>query len=557
MNIVFCVSENYLIYLETAIASILVNAAKNDEFNFIILSEGLKDKAKNNIQKLQKIKNFKIKYIDVNLEKELPYFKTTDIWTSKLCYLRLKAPIILLNSGLNYERVLYLDADIIVHTSIAELYNTALENLAIGAVASPITNEEINHFNTLPLDKSHNYFYSGLLLFDTKKYIANKFYEKACAIANQNEKGFYWPDMDLLNLTFQTNNYKMLKPKYSINPLFNHDPLTYKLETYLQIYNGIYNNRDIEEAFYKPVIWQLAGGAKPTSTESHFKSVLTFYNYARLTSFKNEALKLLIKKFKNFIIRKDVFCINGYKIKQVKIFDRIIKQKMKLLPNPDIELNSLRGGGLLVCPHPDDEIIGAGGLLIKYSNKLDVLCISSSGVEYNGLSAKQRSDIRIKEFHSVMKTLGVKNHWIFETFGNPPFTEQINKHFDDYLKVIDFSKYEYILLPQPKDSHPEHRYITNNLVKRLMRYSLPKTTVKIVFYEVWNTIAEPNFYLCIDDYIDKKLEILKMYSSQIDETWNYPRWVEGLNTYRSMSIPPAKYAEAYYICSLKDYLKEE
>lgn len=558
MNIVFCISENYLIFLETAIASILANAASNDEFNFIIFSEWISNNAKNNIENLQKIKNFKITYIDVDLEKELPDFKTTDIWTSKLCYLRIKVPLILSNLGFEYERILYLDADIIVHQSLTELYNMSLDKYAIGAVASPITDEELHHFNELALNKKHNYFYSGLLLFDTKKYIENQYYEKACAISINQEKGFYWPDMDLLNLIFQINNYKKLKPKFSINPLFNHEPLTYNLQTYFKIYNGIYSNEDIKEAFYKPIIWQLAGGAKPNSRSSNLKTVLKFYKYAKLTSFQNIALKFLIKKLFKFIIRKDVFCMDGYKIKQIKIFDKIIKQKIKILPNPSIELNSLRGGGVLVCPHPDDEIIGAGGLLIKYSGKLDVACLSSSGVKYNGQSAKERSDIRIKEFYSVMEALNVKNYWIFETFGEqPPFINQIDNHFKDYLKVIDFSKYDYIFLPQPRDSHPEHSYITNNLIKRLMQYSKPKPTAKVVFYEVWQSISEPNYYLNIDDYMEKKLQILKMYSSQIDETWNYPRWVKGLNTYRSMNMPPAKYAEAYYICSLKDYLRGE
>lgn len=557
MNIVFVISENYLIFLETAIASILVNANNNDEFNFIIFSEGLNDNSKNNINKLQKIKKFKIKYIDINLENELPDFKTTDIWTSKLCYLRIKVPIILANLGYNYDRLLYLDADIIVQSSLSDLYNSSLEQYEIGAVASPVTFEELVHFEKLQLNNSHHYFYSGLILFQTKKYIDNKCYEKACEIAKQYDEGFYWPDMDLLNLTFQTNNYKKLEPKYSINPLFNHEPLTYELKTYLEIYKNIYTNTEIEEAFLKPVIWQLAGGAKPNNNESHLKSVLTFYKYAKLTSFKLEALKFLINKFKTFIIRKDVFCLNGYKIKQIKIFDKVICQKNKLLQNPVIELNSSEGGGLLICPHADDEIIGAGGILIKYPGEIDVLCISSSGVEYNGKTAKERSDIRIKEFYSVMDKLGVKNRWIFETFGEPPFLRRIEEYFDDYMKVIDFSKYDYIFMPHPNDGHPEHQFITNVLIKKMLKKSPPKSTVKIVFYEVWQAICEPNYHLKIDDYMEKKIQILKMYSSQIDKTWDYPRWVEGLNTYRSMNIPPAKYAEAYYICSLKNYFRGE
>ena len=101
---------------------------------------------------------------------------------------------------------------------------------------------------------------------------------------------------------------------------------------------------------------------------------------------------------------------------------------------------------LMICPHPDDEIIGAGGFMLQHPDNFDVCCMSSSGLAYKDITAEQRANIRIAEFNSVMDKLGVKNKYIFKTYGIPPFIRQMDKMFRDYCEVLPTKEYDYILL---------------------------------------------------------------------------------------------------------------
>ena len=212
---------------------------------------------------------------------------------------------------------------------------------------------------------------------------------------------------------------------------------------------------------------------------------------------------------------------------------------------------------LIVTPHPDDEVIGCGGMLIKYGSKFDVICISSAGVAFDSLDAKQRSDVRIQEFHNVMDYLQIKNNWIFETYGDPPFFEQIENHFEEYCSKLNFLKYDYIFCPYPYDSHPEHAYITKKLLKRLLNKNGCSKDTYVVFFEVWTPIARPNYYEPIDEEIEEKMKVIQMYSSQLVDGWDYDRWINGLNSYRSMYNRHHKYSEAFQILPIKKYLKKD
>lgn len=209
---------------------------------------------------------------------------------------------------------------------------------------------------------------------------------------------------------------------------------------------------------------------------------------------------------------------------------------------------------LMICPHPDDEMLGAGGVLVKYAPHFDACCISSAGVGYGSISAEQRANIRIEEFGRVMDALGVKNRWIFKTFGKPPFIEQINSMFRDYCSVLDFSKYDYIFLPHPRDDHPEHKYITNVLVKRLMRKNGYNRNATIVFYEVWAPLQSPNYYEDISGVVAEKRRILELYESQWVKYNLIPRMM-GLNTYRGYHAGNAEFAEAFDLLPIEKFLR--
>lgn len=175
-----------------------------------------------------------------------------------------------------------------------------------------------------------------------------------------------------------------------------------------------------------------------------------------------------------------------------RIFGIKIKKRRKEKPLPiKIQQNTRC---LLVAPHPDDDMLGCGAFVIKYSGNFDCICMGSSGVAHSDgtLGAKKRSKIRINEFYNVMDKLGIKNRWIYETYGIPRMDKQMDAHFDEYCKVLDTTKYDYIFLPHPKDGHHEHRYITNKLFKKILKKNGINENCKIVFYEVWRNMKNPN-----------------------------------------------------------------
>lgn len=210
---------------------------------------------------------------------------------------------------------------------------------------------------------------------------------------------------------------------------------------------------------------------------------------------------------------------------------------------------------LVVCPHADDELIGVGGLMLLSPKNFDVICIGSSGVPYKEISAQERSNIRIKEFNNVMKKLGVNKFWIFETYGKGILIKQIKKHFQEYLATLDTTQYDYIFMPVPHDRHPEHKFITNKLMKSILKENKFKGTCKIVFYEVWSLIPNPNCFIDISKVINQKEELLKLYVSQ--HVWiDYATKTKCLNSYRGMQNDNTEFSEAFYITDIKNYLKK-
>lgn len=213
---------------------------------------------------------------------------------------------------------------------------------------------------------------------------------------------------------------------------------------------------------------------------------------------------------------------------------------------------------LVVAPHPDDEVIACGGFIAKYHKQIDVLCINSSGVKYawDKQTAEEIAQIRCDEFKSVMEAAGVKNFYITKIWGVPPMIKAIANHFNTYLNQVDFSSYDIILVPHDKDGHIEHRYVTNDLVKQLLRKSGYKKDAKILHYELWSPIQYPNYYEDITDYVDKKTKFIDLYVSRRGS--HYAERILGLNKYRTL-IPffknPEKFAEAFYEEDIKNYLK--
>lgn len=210
---------------------------------------------------------------------------------------------------------------------------------------------------------------------------------------------------------------------------------------------------------------------------------------------------------------------------------------------------------LVVAPHPDDEMIGVGGLMCLYPKNFDVVVMGSSGTDYKNRTAHNHAKQRTLEYQTVMKHLGIKKHWIYQTYGVRG-VEQMDAMFDQYIRDLDTKKYDYIFLPVPHDRHQDHNYITNNLFKRILRKNGFKKDLKIVFYEVWSLIPNPNIFIDISSVIDEKVKTLRLYKSA-HIVFKYADITKGLNRYRGTQANlPQGFAEAFYLDSVYNYLNK-
>lgn len=246
-----------------------------------------------------------------------------------------------------------------------------------------------------------------------------------------------------------------------------------------------------------------------------------------------------------------------------KIFSpKNLRNQMLIKFYPVENSNLIKKGDkiLIIAPHPDDEVIGCGGIIAKYKNQIDVLCINSSGVKYewNSESAEEIAQIRCDEFYETMKHAGINKCRIAKIWGVPPMFDSINSHLDDYINNFDYKNYDYIFVPHQFDGHREHRFVGNHLVKKILKRTGYKKDLKIARYEVWSTIKDPNYFEDITDVKQEKEFLINLYKSRSGA--KYAEKILALNYYRAMTpffSNPEKFAEAFYIQSIQEYLNEK
>ncbi|RZB29757.1 MAG: hypothetical protein SRB1_02037 [Desulfobacteraceae bacterium Eth-SRB1] len=211
---------------------------------------------------------------------------------------------------------------------------------------------------------------------------------------------------------------------------------------------------------------------------------------------------------------------------------------------------------LVVAPHPDDETLGCGGTLLKHKNsgdKIYWMIITNIQVE-NGWS-EEKVQKRQKEIHYVSEMYGFE-----ETFNlNFPTTMLDAIPYNDLIAkmsvVIQEVKPSIVYLPNRSDVHTDHQVTFKSAVSCCKNFRAPFIR-KILMYEclsetefsppLQNNVFMPNVFVDISSYLEKKLEIMSLYVSEVMEA-ALPRSlevIEALARYRGSRIG-VKYAESF------------
>lgn len=188
---------------------------------------------------------------------------------------------------------------------------------------------------------------------------------------------------------------------------------------------------------------------------------------------------------------------------------------------------------LVLAPHPDDESIGCGGLLLKFPGQCDVVVLTDG--RYGGLSGQSEIDtiaLRRLELGKAMIYVGVNNYLFLEAEDG-----KLSENFAKFSN-LDINGYDAIFVPAPGENHPDHSCVYEFLLRL-------KPQARIFTYEVWSTLPTPSHYIDISDVVDEKKNLISYYESQLVQV-DYDSRILGLNHFRGLlSYPAVPYAEAY------------
>lgn len=193
INICMASDDGYAKHMGVAISSVLNHKKHTDKLNFYILDGGISDSNKVKIDTLKKKHSFNIQYIkmDNSLFKDYPLRGSTHF--SYATYYRL-----LLSSLLpNVNKLIYLDCDIIVKSSLRDLYTLNINEKYILGVIDILYQENIARLNL------KKYVNAGVLLINLDEWRKNSVEEKFKTYIQNNADKIVWNDQDVLNSVLQ------------------------------------------------------------------------------------------------------------------------------------------------------------------------------------------------------------------------------------------------------------------------------------------------------------------------------------------------------------------
>lgn len=281
--IVFSFNDEYSKFFGVALQSIIDNSSQDFKYNIFALVSDVSEDNKDLLLDMLPT-NFNLTFWDIN--KVIPSeFKNIELFETqyytKDIYYRLFIPYLFQG----YEKVLYLDSDVVVEEDIKNL-NYDLSRAQIMAALDtivPYLDERparVEHMqNVLGLEHPNNYCNSGVILFNLKN-IDLKDYTQKLKKAFQ-IKELLFPDQDILNQIFQ-NNIKFLPRKWN----FNSSP--YISEGFYKKISGDFE-ADFLEAKKKPSLIHFTSQWKPWN-HTKCRNYEKFWKYARKTAFYEEIL---------------------------------------------------------------------------------------------------------------------------------------------------------------------------------------------------------------------------------------------------------------------------
>ncbi len=217
--IFFSTDNNYIPFLDVTIRSLIANASRDYKYHIVVLNTGLDEERTSKIKELED-ENFQIDFADISyavkdIEYKLPNEQHFGLATWYRLFIQSLFP--------QYEKIIYIDCDLIVEGDISQLYNTDLEdNYVAGVVEHWILHSPVFSYYTkeaVGIDSKY-YINAGVAVMDLNKFRENQIEQKFVDLINTYNFDVIDPDQSYLNYLCQ-GKIKYLPFEWNRTPLEN------------------------------------------------------------------------------------------------------------------------------------------------------------------------------------------------------------------------------------------------------------------------------------------------------------------------------------------------
>lgn len=212
---------------------------------------------------------------------------------------------------------------------------------------------------------------------------------------------------------------------------------------------------------------------------------------------------------------------------------------------------------LVVAPHPDDEVLGVGGTLLRRSEEgHSVAWLIVTSMSIDGGWSKDQIDRRSREIKDIAEMFSFAE--VYELNYATTLLDAVPAK--DLVQSVSsvFKNFEpdEIFIPHWGDVHSDHRavfsavsssskWFRSSSINRIFTYETPSETD---FSLVPAEIFVPNTFVDISRYLDLKIEAMKIYKSEFG-IHPFPRSEESIRALATMRGAAAgfTFAESFHL----------
>lgn len=304
--VVFAADDGYVKQLATTICSILMNSEKDVKYDFNIMTTSISQKNQKIISSMDR-HGVEADFHFIDMKEHIAKFDLRKFmsvrddynYITTETYFRFFIPDVFPQ----YEKVLYLDADIVVLQNLVELFDTDIENHCMGVVQDTVLEVFVEdegpktmtephvtfkeYFKNKLKKKNTRYFNAGILLMNLEFIRQHNLVEKLWRFA-QEESPLEYQDQDIFNAVME-DCVKYVDYKWNV---------VKDLDKYARKITDADKREYLLQTYDTPGIFHYVGSNKPWLLHNNYsyKHVKDWWVYYQLTPYFSDSDKDLLTK---------------------------------------------------------------------------------------------------------------------------------------------------------------------------------------------------------------------------------------------------------------------